>query len=143
LVRPLGSTDLACLGSDLSNLAPEIHPLVNYTEYETARLEASPQNRSNILRLLFTKLLLWDFVLAGFLSIIVVGLSFFGPLVIERIMTFLNNPDATFEDQRNAYLSSAVWIGMFLLRVFLNAYCQRRLAFSAAKAEHVLIVELL
>ena len=38
---------------------------------------------------------------------------------------------------------AGIWIGLYLVRIFVNAYCQRRLTFTALKAEQILVVELL
>lgn len=41
----------------------------------------------------------WDLAFAGLLALLVAALAFTGPLMIERIMVFLNDPNASLEQQ--------------------------------------------
>lgn len=100
LLRPLASTQIPNSESDLVNLADDIHPAYNHHRYETVKEGAEPQDRHNVLRLLFRRLLLWEFILSGLLAIVVAALAFSGPLVIEKILKFLNEPGATVEQQK-------------------------------------------
>lgn len=60
------------------------------------------------------------FVLAGILAIIGAGLTFTGPLVIKKIMSLLKSPRVAKGEQLVAYSYLAAWMGLYLLRIFIN-----------------------
>lgn len=66
---------------------------------------------------------------------IAAGLAFAGPLVIKEIMSFLKIRSPTVDQQSAAYGYAGLWIGLYLLRIFVNEYADRLMFLQAVKAE--------
>lgn len=79
---------------------------------------------------------------AGF-AIVGVCLSLAGPLVIKHIIAFLRISRPSNEQESTVYWHAGLWIGMFLLRIFVNEAAERLIFFQAVKMEEVLSIELL
>lgn len=80
---------------------------------------------------------------AGILAIIGAGLTFSGPIVIKKIMSLLKSSKVGSGEHYTAYSYVAVWVGLYLLRIFINEYADRMFFLEAVKAEQILTTEIL
>lgn len=63
---------------------------------------------------------LFEMCVGALLAMIAAALGFAGPIVIKRILIFINSKSATITDQNDAYYLVTTWIALYFLRIFLK-----------------------
>jgi ABC-type multidrug transport system fused ATPase/permease subunit len=87
---------------------------------------------------IFFKMFVWEFLLAGLLGIITAGLSYTGPLFIKEILNYIKNPTPKAHDQHRAYMFAGVWMAVYFLRVMFNEYTLWRCYAISLKIEQII-----
>ena len=74
-------------------------------------------------------------ITACVLAIIDAGLGFAGPIILKYILMYLNSPQDKLEEKNVAWALSALWIGLYFMKIFVSQYWQRICAGSGVIAE--------
>lgn len=121
----------------------DLYPETNLRQVQLARAALPEGSTMTLLELLMRRLILWEFLLAGFLAILGAGLAFAGPLVVKEIMAYLKLKKPTSAQTDSAFMYVGIWIALYFVRIFCLEYADRLMFSQAVKVEEVLSVELL
>ncbi len=66
------------------------------------------------------KIALVEVCIGAALAMTAAAMGFAGPIVIKRILIFINNKKATVADQNQAYYFAITWITLYFLRIFVK-----------------------
>ena len=67
-------------------------------------------------------------------------ITFSGPIVIKKILSFLNNKKISTWEQTQMFHLNSIWISMLFARIFLNQSAERHFIYAALKCEQILIL---
>lgn len=81
------------------------------------------------------KVITFEFLLGGLLAIMAACLALTGPLVIREVLNFIKLQKPTVEQEASASWYTSVWVGLFLLKIFISEYADRLMFTQAVKIE--------
>lgn len=83
-------------------------------------------------------MMILELVVGALLSMMAATMSFAGPLVIRAILKFIQDKNATLEDQTLAYQYVVIWSVLFFLRIFVKTTSDRIFARISLRADQIL-----
>lgn len=122
---------------DLSDLKESEDPRKDYEGFEKVFRTVKDLKKNRLIKT-FQKYSGGIFVLAGILATIGNLLQFSGPLMINRILNFLNAPAGEEEPLTNGVIYVSILIGCYLARIFIFGHAMHFINLCCTKVKFVL-----